>query len=209
MIEDMVGWLENIVLTVGYPGVFFTVALESFFTPIPSEALMPFLGYMAYRGELSIYWTIIIATLGSYIGTLPFHIIGYLGKDSIERFLRKYGKYLFISNKGIDNVFNMFNKHGNSIVFFGRMIPTVRSLISFPAGVAKMNFGLFSLYSIAGSFVWTAVLVLIGYFLGDGWEKAIKWISGYEKVVLFTFAAGLVVYAGYFIYKKFKEKKAD
>ena len=116
---------------------------------------------------------------------------------------------MFIIPQDFKDVFNMFNKHGNSIVFFGRMIPTVRSLISFPAGVAKMNFGLFSLYSIAGSFVWTAVLVLIGYFLGDGWEKAIKWISGYEKVVLFTFAAGLVVYAGYFIYKKFKEKKAD
>ncbi len=207
MIQGIVEWIEHVILTVGYPGVFFTVALESFFAPIPSEALMPFVGYMVYQGELNLYATIVLTTLGSFVGTLPFYIIGYLGKEPFERFLRKYGKYLFISNKAIDKVFDMFDKHGNKIILFGRLIPTVRTLVSFPAGVAKMNFGVFSVYSIAGSFIWSSILILIGYFLGDGWKKAIDWISGYEKVVMVILGIGLAVYIGYFVYRKLTEKK--
>jgi membrane protein DedA with SNARE-associated domain len=207
MIEGIVDWLEHIILTVGYPGVFFTVALESFFAPIPSEALMPFVGYMAYQGELNVYITIILTALGGFVGTLPFYVIGYLGKEPFERFLRKYGKYLFISDKGIDKVFEMFDEHGNKIIFFGRLIPTIRTLVSFPAGVAKMNFGVFTLYSIAGSLVWSTALILIGYLLGDQWQTAIEWISAYEKIVMIILGIGLLVYIGYFVYKEISKKK--
>lgn len=207
MIEGIVDWLEHIILTVGYPGVFFTVALESFFAPIPSEALMPFVGYMAYQGELNVYITIILTALGGFVGTLPFYVIGYLGKEPFERFLRKYGKYLFISDKGIDKVFEMFDEHGNKIIFFGRLIPTIRTLVSFPAGVAKMNFGVFTLYSIAGSLVWSTALILIGYLLGDQWQTAIEWVSAYEKIVMIILGIGLLVYIGYFVYKEISKKK--
>lgn len=207
MIQGIVDWLENIILTVGYPGVSLAMALESFFPPIPSEALMPFVGYMSYTGELNLYITIVITTVASYVGTLPFYIIGYLGESSFENFLRKYGKYLFISDEAIDKVFGLFDRYGNKIVFFGRLVPTVRSLISFPAGVAKMKFGIFSLYSLIGSLIWSSIFILAGYFLGDGWEKAIDWISGYEKGIMILLAVCLVVYIGYFGYKKVTGKK--
>ena len=207
MIEGIVDWLETVILTVGYPGVSFAMALESFFPPIPSEALMPFVGYMSYTGELNLYITIVVTTVASYIGTLPFYIIGYLGESSFENFLRKYGKYLFISDEAINKVFGLFDIYGNKIVFFGRLIPTVRSLISFPAGVARMKFGIFTVYSIVGSLIWSSIFILAGYFLGDGWEKAITWISGYEKGVMILLIIGLVIYVGYFIYKKVKEGK--
>lgn len=207
MIQGIVDWLENIILTVGYPGVSMAMALESFFAPIPSEALMPFVGYMSYTGELNLFITIIVTTISSYIGTLPFYFIGYFGESSFENFLRKYGKYLFISDESIDKVFGLFEKYGNKFVFFGRLIPTIRSLISFPAGVARMKFGIFSLYSIAGSLVWSSIFILAGYFLGDGWEKAIEWISSYEKAVMITIAVGVIAYVIYSVYKKIKTKE--
>jgi len=209
MIQGIVDWLEAVILTVGYPGVSFAMALESFFPPIPSEALMPFVGYMSYTGELNLYITIIFTTVASYIGTLPFYIIGYLGEASFERFSRKYGKYFLISDEAIDKVFGLFDRYGNKIVFLGRLIPTVRSLISFPAGVAKMKFWIFTLYSLVGSLIWSSMFILAGYFLGDGWEKAIDWISGYEKIVMILLIVGFVIYVGYFVYKKVIEKRIN
>lgn len=207
MIQGIVDWLENIILTVGYPGVAVAMALESFFAPIPSEALMPFVGYMSYTGELNLWITILVTTVSSYIGTLPFYFIGLVGETAFEKFLRKYGKYLFISDESIDKVFQMFEKHGENFVFLGRLIPTIRSLISFPAGVSKMKFGIFSIYSLAGSLVWSSIFILAGYFLGDGWQKAIDWISGYEKAVMILLVIGVIAYIGYFSYKKIKEKQ--
>ena len=209
MIQGVVDWLETVILTVGYPGVSFAMALESFFPPIPSEALMPFVGYMSYTGELNLYITIVITAVASYVGTLPFYIIGYLGELSFEKFLRKYGKYLFISDEAIDKVFGLFDRYGNKIVLIGRLIPTVRSLISFPAGVAKMKFWIFTLYSLIGSLIWSSIFILAGYFLGDGWEKAIDWISGYEKGIMVILVISFVVYVGYFVYKTIKERKVN
>jgi membrane protein DedA with SNARE-associated domain len=100
----------------------------------------------------------------------------------------------------------MFEKHGNKIIFFGRLLPTIRSLISFPAGVAKMNLGVFTVYSLAGSVVWSCILVSAGYLLGDGWEKTIEWISGYEKGALIAVGVAILIYAGYSIYKKISKR---
>lgn len=208
MIENIVTWLENIIRTVGYPGIFLTVTLESLFAPIPSEALMPFIGYMVYQGQFNLYLTIIVTALGGYFGTLPFYFIGYAGNNFFERFLRRFGKYLFISNESIDKVFEMFKTKGNKIIFFGRLIPTVRSLVSFPAGVAKMNFLVFTIYSIAGSLIWSCMLVLVGFLLGEQWTVAIKWLSGYGNAVVIILCIAVVLYMGYSVYKEYFEKKS-
>jgi len=207
MIQGIVDWLEKIILTIGYPGVAAAMALESFFAPIPSEALMPFVGYMSYTGDLNLVVTILVTTVASYVGTLPFYIVGYLGEASFDKFIRKFGKYLFISEDSIDKVFALFDKYGNKIVLLGRLIPTVRSLISFPAGVAKMKFGIFTLYSLLGSLIWSTIFIVAGYLLGDGWEKAIEWISGYEKMVMISIVIFIVGYLGYMIWKMVKGKK--
>ena len=206
MIQGLVDWLTEMILTIGYPGVSIAMALESFFAPIPSEALIPFIGYMSYTGDLNIWISIIITSVASYIGTLPFYVIGYLGEDTFERFLRKYGKYLFISNEGIDRVFGLFEKYGNKIVFVAKLIPTIRSLISFPAGIAKMNFVIFTIYSLLGSLLFSAIFIFSGYLLGDSWEKVIAWISGYEKAVIIIGVLAVLGYIGYVIYKKVKKK---
>jgi len=148
MIESLINWLVNTISVLGYPGVFISVFVESFFAPIPSEIILPFSGFVASMGEMNIYLVIIIATVGAYLGSLPFYFIGQWGEKPLLRFLKKYGKYLFIEQDDVDWAFGLFYKYGKGVVFVGRVIPIVRTLISFPAGVARMPFLLFTLYTL-------------------------------------------------------------
>jgi len=122
--------------------------------------------------------------LVTYLGTLPFYLIGLWGEGAILTFLKKYGKYLFISNDDIDKAYKIFDKHGHGIIFFGRVIPIIRSVISLPAGVAKMNFWKFTLFTLAGTTLFAALLCLPGYFMGENWGVVVGYIEEYERVIL-------------------------
>lgn len=184
MIQTLIDWLVKIIETIGYPGVMLSMFIESFFAPIPSELILPFSGFVASSGALNIYLTIVLASVAAYLGTLPFYFIGRWGKEKVDLFFRKFGKYLFIKESDLDKGYAIFEKHGNKVVFFGRLIPIVRTLISFPAGVANMNFLLFSLYTLAGTLIWSTLLAGAGYFLGDNWDVVGGYISKYEKVII-------------------------
>jgi membrane protein DedA with SNARE-associated domain len=194
MIQSFIDWLVNIITTLGYPGVALSVFIESFFAPIPSEIILPFSGFVASTGELDIYLVILVATLAAYFGTLPFYFIGRWGEGFVFKFLEKYGKYLFIDKEDVDWAFGLFEKHGNKIVLMGRLIPIVRTLISFPAGVAKMRFGIFSVYTLLGSLLWNSLLAYAGYILADNWESVSSLISKYEKIILFVGVGVVVLY---------------
>jgi len=194
MIQNFIDWLVNIISTLGYPGVALSVFIESFFAPIPSEIILPFSGFVASQGALNIYLVIAIATLAAYLGTLPFYFIGLWGEKFVFKFLDKYGKYLFIQKDDVDWVFSLFDKHGKKIVLIGRLIPIVRTLISFPAGVAKMNFTVFSIYTLVGSLVWNTILTSAGFFLGDSWELVSSYIAKYEKGILVVLVLIFVLY---------------
>lgn len=184
MISTFIDWLVNLITAIGYPGVMLSMFIESFFAPIPSEIILPFSGFVASSGALNIYLVILFASLAAYMGSLPFYLIGRWGKDKVDMFLRKYGKYLFIKEEDLDKGYDIFNKHGKKMVFFGRLIPIIRTVISFPAGVADMNFGLFSLFTFAGTLIWSSVLAGAGYLLGDNWDTISVYVSKYEKVIL-------------------------
>ncbi len=205
MISTIIDWLVNAISTLGYPGVAIAMFLESFFAPIPSEIILPFSGFVCARDGMNIYVTIIIASLAAYLGTLPFYFIGRWGKDGVDKFLRKFGKYLFIPVSDLDKGYKAFDKYGNGIVFFGRLIPIVRTVISFPAGVAKMNFGIFSIYTLLGSLLWSSVLSFAGFFLGENWEIVERYVSKYEKVIYILLILFAVVYIIRGIYKIRKE----
>ena len=130
MIEQFVDWLVKLIQTIGYPGVAISMFLESFFAPIPSEMILPFAGFVASDGSLNIYLVIIVASLAAYLGSLPFYFLGVWGQDWINKFLEKFGKYLFISKKDVDLAYKAFDKYGNGIVFFGRLVPIVRTFVS-------------------------------------------------------------------------------
>ncbi len=194
MIQNIIDWLVNAISTIGYPGVFISVFLESFFAPIPSEIILPFSGFVASTGKMSLVIVIIIATVAAYLGSLPFYFIGRWGEKPVINFINKYGKYLFIQQKDIDKVFGAFDKYGKGVVFFGRLIPMIRTLISFPAGVAKMEFARFSMYTLIGSLTWNILLTYAGYQLGDHWSIVSGWIEKYQNVILILIAVGLLLY---------------
>ncbi len=194
MIQSIIDWLVNAISTIGYPGVFISVFLESFFAPIPSEIILPFSGFVASTGKMSLVIVIIIATVAAYLGSLPFYFIGRWGEKPVINFINKYGKYLFIQQKDVDKVFGAFDKYGKGVVFFGRLIPMIRTLISFPAGVAKMQFARFSMYTLLGSLTWNILLTYAGYQLGDHWSVVSGWIEEYQNVILILIAIALVLY---------------
>ena len=194
MIQSIIDWLVNAISTIGYPGVFISVFLESFFAPIPSEIILPFSGFVASTGKMDLVFVIVIATVAAYLGSLPFYFIGKWGEKPVINFINKYGKYLFIQQKDIDKVFGAFDKYGKGVVFFGKLIPMIRTLISFPAGVAKMQFARFSMYTLLGSLTWNILLTYAGYQLGDHWSVVSKWIEKYQNVILVLIIIAVLLY---------------
>ena len=194
MIQSIIDWLVNAISTIGYPGVFISVFLESFFAPIPSEIILPFSGFVASTGKMDLVFVMVIATVAAYLGSLPFYFIGKWGEKPVINFINKYGKYLFIQQKDVDKVFGAFDKYGKGVVFFGRLIPMIRTLISFPAGVAKMQFARFSMYTLFGSLTWNILLTYAGYQLGDHWSVVSKWIEKYQNVILVLIIIAVLLY---------------
>jgi len=194
MINSLVDWLVQAIDSFGYLGVFISVFLESFLAVIPSQIILPFSGFVASRGSLNIVLVILTVGIGAYLGTLPFYFVGLWGEDFVLKFLKKYGKYIFISEEDLEKGNKAFEKHGEWIVFFGRFIPLIRTVISFPAGVAKMKFSTFSLYTIVGSLIFGAVSCLAGYFMGENWPVVSSYIAQYENVVLSLLTIALLIY---------------
>lgn len=184
MINALVDWLVHTIDSFGYLGVILAIFLESFIAPIPSQIILPFSGFVASQGSLNIVLVILVAACGAYLGTLPFYFVGLWGEEFVEKFLKKYGKYLFISQEDLDKGYKAFEKYGHGIVFFGRFIPIVRSVISFPAGAAKMKFGIFSIFTFAGSLIFATILCTAGYLMGESWQIVAVYTEEYEKIAI-------------------------
>ncbi len=191
MIQDLVMWLKSLIEIIGYPGVVLAMFIESFFAPIPSEVIMPFAGFLASEGKMNIIILGFTGGVASYLGTLPFYFMGKIGnREVINNFIEKWGRYLFIQQEEIDKAFDMFERFGYPLVFFGRLIPIIRSFISFPAGMVKMNFIKFTVYTIIGSTIWSFILTIAGYLLGNNWKEVSTIIGRYEKVMLLALFIG-------------------
>lgn len=207
MINSIIEWLVNLISSVGYWGVGLAMFIESFFAPIPSEIILPFSGFVASKGNLNILIVIIVATIAAYLGSLPFYFIGKLGEEKVLSFLKKFGKYLFISDKDLKKGIEVFEKFGNRFVLLGRLIPIIRTVISFPAGVSKMKFGIFSLYTIAGTAILSTVLSLAGFFLGSQWEIVSVYVSRYENVIIVIIIVLVITFLGNRILKSKRIKQ--
>ena len=170
--------------------------LESSFFPFPSEVVMIPAGYLAYKGEMNIYAAIIAGVTGSLAGALFNY---YLAVRFGRTLLIKYGRYVFIKEETIIKMESFFQKHGSISTFSGRLIPAVRQYISFPAGLARMNLALFSLYTSLGAAIWVIILTLLGYFIGD--NQAL--IKEYLRYIIFGIL-GCLALGAYYYYKRQK-----
>ena len=152
----------------GYLGIALLMFLDNVIPPIPSEIIMPSAGYAASQGKLLLSGVIIAGCIGSLIAAALLYWIGYqFNHDAIFRFTDRYGKYLFIKSEDIQKSLLWFEKYGHRIVFFGRMVPAVRSLISIPAGMSRMPFWKFMFYSVLGTIIWTTFLACVGFYFGE------------------------------------------
>ncbi|MEU9607015.1 DedA family protein [Streptomyces sp. NPDC048057] len=193
------GWINSLMDTLGAPGAGIAIALENLFPPIPSELILPLAGFAASTGQMNLFAALIWTTIGSVVGAWALYGVGAaLGRD---RTIAIASKLPLLKVSDIEKTEAWFIKHGPKAVFFGRMLPIFRSLISVPAGVERMSQPLFLALTTAGSAIWNTVFVLAGYMLGENWESVTGYVSTYSKVVLVM--AALAVLA-FFVVRMFK-----
>ncbi|MBL4834762.1 MAG: DedA family protein [Pseudomonas sp.] len=177
--------IVDIVSSTGYIGVFFLMLLENIFPPIPSELIMPLAGFSAAKGELNFFGVVAAGTAGSVVGALPWYYAGAkLGQDRLMHFAEKHGYWLTMCPEDIEKADDWFSRHGKAAVFFGRLLPTVRTLISVPAGLARMPMVAFIAYSTVGSLIWTALLALGGYVLESQYDKVSDYLDPLSIAVI-------------------------
>lgn len=190
---NIIEWGTNLILdwisTYQYLGIMFLMALESACMPVPSEIVMPFSGYLVVRdGQMSLLGVVLAGSVGCTIGSIGAYIVGfYAGRPLIIR----YGKYILLSEKHLVTAEKWFEKWGDKATFIARLLPVIRTVISLPAGIAKMNLRKFVFYSFVGSVPWTLMLAYVGYWLGPEWES-IKGVFR-ELDILVVLAAILVI----------------
>lgn len=175
-------WIVALMADLGSPGAGLLVALESVFPPIPSELILPLAGFAASRGDLDLAAAVAWTTLGSLVGAVVLYALG--AKVGEERLRRAARRLPLVRESDLDTVDAWFGRHGGKAVFFGRMVPGVRSLISVPAGVARMPVARFVALTTAGSLVWNSLLIAAGYGLGSRWELVQTWVGRFQEVVV-------------------------
>ena len=185
----------------GWPGVVFLMAIETVAVPLPSELVMLLAGWLLIQDKGGSLWMVPVAgfygALGSLLGSLVFYWASLHGG---RRILLRYGKYVLISKGELDKAEAWFDKYGERAVFVGRLLPVVRSFISIPAGLARMNLWRFSLYTFAGSFIWSLILAYAGFILGENWVDLRAALQPFELFILFFLVAG----AAWLLYSRIK-----
>jgi membrane protein DedA with SNARE-associated domain len=199
-------WIASVavafIAATSYPGIFLLMVLESMVFPVPSEAVMPFAGFLIVDGQLTFTGVIIASTLGSIVGSLISYAIGYYGG---RPFISKFGKYLLLDMNDLEITERFFSKSGEMTIFIARFIPVIRHLISIPAGLGKMNLWKFSIYTIIGAGLWNSFLTYVGYKLKENWAEVMKYSHTIDIVVVAVLGLAFLYYA-YKIYVNLTKK---
>ena len=188
----MAKWVINTIQSTGYFGIVCLMFLENVFPPIPSEVIMPLAGFLVAEEKQNFAGVVIAGMVGSVLGALPLYYAGYLlGEERLKAFVDKHGRWLTISRDDLERAKKWFDQHGKLAVLICRLVPGIRSLISIPAGIAKMNMAAFLFYSSVGAGIWTALLAYAGYILGAKFETVGEYLNPASYVV---FAVILLMY---------------
>jgi len=194
-------WITGLVAAIGYPGIFLLMIFEGIVTPIPSEFIMPFAGYLAARGNLNLVAVIAVGTAGAGIGNVVAYTIGMrAGRPLIAR----WGKYIGLGADDLAWAEAWFAKYGALGVFLGHSVPGVRSIISFPAGIGRMRLRDFAASSTAGAAVWNTVLVVAGYYLLERWTVFAETTENIDLYIVLAAVAGI---AGYVYWRKWRARR--
>ena len=194
IVENICNLIINFINAFGYRGIFFAMALESACIPLPSEIIMPFSGYVVSQGDLTLWGITLAGALGNLFGSLFAYFVGLKGG---RPFLERYGKFFLISQKKLQITDTWFKMHGDKAVFIGRLLPAIRTYISLPAGIARMNFNKFVFYTFLGALPWCFALGYLGVVLGPKWDSLRGWFHLLDAIIVFLVVAGSI----YFIFK--------
>jgi membrane protein DedA with SNARE-associated domain len=190
MILNIIEFITQLISSWGYAGIYITMTLESTLIPIPSEIVIPFAGFLAYMGEMNIWLIVLVSSFANLTGSIIAYEVGkYLGRGFIER----YGKYVLLNMGHLQLVERWFDKYGSLTVLFSRMLPLVRTINALPAGIGKMNFPKFCIYTFIGSIPWNLALVLVGYLLKENWNLLEKY-SLYIDILAILVVAAVIFY---------------
>ena len=195
----LIDFTIRVIQTFGYGGIVLLMALESMIAPIPSEAVMPFVGYLVATGDFNLYVALLASTVGSLIGSLVSYYLGYNGGNPL---ILRFGKYLFLDVEHLAWTERFFRKYGEKTIFVSRLIPVVRHLISIPAGIGKMHMGKFVLYTAIGATIWNGFLLWIGILLKEHWEQLHVWLKPFDYFVLGLVVAGVL----WFVHQHLKRR---
>jgi membrane protein DedA with SNARE-associated domain len=191
----MESFVQSMMQSLGAFGIALLMFLENIFPPIPSELIMPLAGYRATQGDIPIVLVIVAGSIGSLLGVIPWYYAGrVLGKERLKRFSARHGRWLTLSPADIEAADRWFRAKGPMAVLFGRLVPTVRTLISVPAGIAKMPIGKFLIYSAIGTVLWTTALAMAGYLLGQAYHTVSTYVGPVSNGIL-------VLIVAYYIYR--------
>ncbi len=196
-------WMTEFVNQFGYAGVFLLIAVETIFPPIPSEVILTFSGFLTTYTSMRVWGVVATATAGSLAGATVLYGIGrWLHPDRLRHWINgNLGKALHFNPNDVNRAVSWFSRKGSSTVFFCRFVPILRSLISIPAGIARMNMGKFLLLTGAGTVIWNFVLVYVGSLAGESWEKIGDYMDIYAKLALAVLII-LTALLAYLLYKK-------
>ncbi|CAA9337050.1 MAG: hypothetical protein AVDCRST_MAG72-591 [uncultured Nocardioidaceae bacterium] len=202
-LDGVAGWLVDLMERLGGPGAGLAIALENLFPPLPSEVILPLAGFTASRGELSLASALLWTTIGSLVGALVMYGIGaVLGRD---RMYAIWDRLPLVSYDDLERTEAWFARHGTKAVFFGRMVPLFRSLISVPAGIERMPLGRFVVLTVAGSAIWNTIFVVAGYALGEQWRQVETYTGGLQTLVIVL----VVTAAGWWILKRVRDNRRE
>ena len=188
---EIIDWIVSTVSSLGYPGVFVLMLLESSFIPFPSEVIMVPAGYLAFKGEMNIVIVILCGLIGSLAGAL---INYYLAKSLGRSLLLRYGSYVMFKEETLLKMEDFFSRHGHISTFTGRLIPVIRQYISIPAGLARMNLAIFCFYTSLGAGIWVIILTLLGYYIGENEALLKAYLRDIIIALLTLCTIGVLIY---------------
>lgn len=203
VLDWLSGWVLELMRTLGYLGLFLVLVIENVFPPIPSELVLPLAGFLVGLGEMSFWGAVAASTFGALVGAWILYAMGrYGGRPLVLR----YGHFLRVDNDSLDRAEGWFRKYGDGVVLVARIIPVARSVVSIPAGTARMPLLRFTLLTVAGTGMWNILLIYAGQLLGENYERVSNWASAYSDVVVVLIALAVVGFAIYKLLQRRREK---
>lgn len=191
LIAILASWIIAVISSLGYGGIVLLMGIESACIPLPSEIIMPFSGYLVFKGQMTLWGVALAGAVGCVVGSIPAYYLGmYGGRPLVE----KYGKWILISHHDLHLADRWFEKQGEITIFIGRLLPAVRTFIAFPAGIARMHMGRFIAYTFVGSLIWCYVLAYAGMKMGENWESLKVVFHQFHHVIAISAVVLLVWY---------------